>query len=167
MLRVSESMTAKLLTAHPLERLHSAYERMQRLHIRHLPVVNDEGHLEGILSDRDLLKETVPGSLRKDEFLPQPEFPADAIVRECMTSELFFIDESDSISTAIDRMLDLKISSLIVKDGETAVGLLTTDDLLRVFKEHLRDHGAASTWERITYLSPLRDVIDFLARVGI
>ncbi|HTL47232.1 MAG TPA: diguanylate cyclase [Verrucomicrobiae bacterium] len=54
-LRVSDVMTQKLITARPDYSLGKVLEEMKESHIRHVPVVDAEGHVLGIVSMRDLL----------------------------------------------------------------------------------------------------------------
>ncbi len=54
MSRVEHMMTSNLTTIRVAATAAEAAQTMHRLGIRHLPVVDDAGHLVGILSDRDL-----------------------------------------------------------------------------------------------------------------
>ena len=49
---VSSSMAHRLLTTGPNESLQSAYERMDRRGVHHLPVIDEGGRLVGLLSHR-------------------------------------------------------------------------------------------------------------------
>jgi CBS domain-containing protein len=51
---VGDVMTASLIVATPDENCQACLQRMQRAHVRHLPVIA-EGQLAGIVSVRDLL----------------------------------------------------------------------------------------------------------------
>ncbi|MEB3825682.1 MAG: CBS domain-containing protein [Desulfurococcales archaeon] len=53
--RVAEVMHSEPVVAKPYESVGDAYERMKTLGIRHLPVVDDEGVVVGVLSMRDIL----------------------------------------------------------------------------------------------------------------
>src|SRR5665648_1242880 len=55
-LRVRDIMSTEVMTAHPEDPLKAAMELMERRHIRHLPVVEADGRLVGILSQRDVLE---------------------------------------------------------------------------------------------------------------
>lgn len=52
--KVSEYMTRKVITTSPETGLREAFFLMRDENIRHLPVVNDDGELVGIVSDREL-----------------------------------------------------------------------------------------------------------------
>ena len=51
---VSRSMTQNVITAHPGDSISTAQEKMAAHRIRHLPVVEDDNTLVGIVSDRDI-----------------------------------------------------------------------------------------------------------------
>jgi CBS domain-containing protein len=54
----SERMTRHVLTAGPTTELAQAMALMVDGHFRHLPVVNEEGHVVGVVSMRDLMAYT-------------------------------------------------------------------------------------------------------------
>jgi CBS domain-containing protein len=51
---VGDAMTAAVTTAHPDADLLWVADTMRRLHVRHLPVVTEDGMVAGIVSLRDL-----------------------------------------------------------------------------------------------------------------
>ncbi len=55
-LRVRDLMSTEVLTAHPQDPLKAAMEHMARRHVRHIPVIEADGRLVGILSQRDVLE---------------------------------------------------------------------------------------------------------------
>src|SRR4051794_11775669 len=55
---VEERMTRHVLTAAPATELAEALALMVSGHFRHLPVVNDDGHVIGVVSMRDLMAYT-------------------------------------------------------------------------------------------------------------
>lgn len=55
---ISEVMTAKVISASPHDLVDSAMQTMSDKRIRHLPIV-ENGHILGMLSVGDLLKETI------------------------------------------------------------------------------------------------------------
>jgi CBS domain-containing protein len=53
-MQVKELMSRELVMIEPRESCLDAVVRMQRARVRHLPVVNRDGLLVGIITDRDL-----------------------------------------------------------------------------------------------------------------
>ena len=74
---VSDRMTRHVLTASPQTELAEAMALMVDGHFRHLPVVNDEGHVIGLASMRDLMAYTSlrlrQGSMGTDDDLDPAE----------------------------------------------------------------------------------------------
>ena len=64
-MRVRELMNRDLLTIVESSSCHEAVKRMHRARVRHLPVLNDDGALVGVVTDRDLRHScSVPTSAR-------------------------------------------------------------------------------------------------------
>lgn len=53
--KVSEVMTTDIIATGPSQSVIEAHHLMKRHHIRHLPVLDDDANLVGVLSIRDLL----------------------------------------------------------------------------------------------------------------
>jgi len=74
---VADRMTRHVLTASPSTELAEAMALMVDGHFRHLPVVNDEGHVIGLASMRDLMAYTSlrlrSGALGSDDDLDPAE----------------------------------------------------------------------------------------------
>lgn len=138
------------------ESLNSAKALMASIPARHLPVVDDNGAIVGMLSDRDLNHAIVRNS--------------ESVVKDYMTQPVEHIDENSSISAAAKKMLDGKFSALIVTNKSRAVGILTTDDLLKTMVINDREssfsilqNGLASA----LYNSPISSIAQTLSNSGI
>lgn len=121
---VKAIMTKELLTIPAGSPVSKAWEAMEERKFRHLPVVNTEDQIIGILSQRDL------------NFIKNPEvIPVEYV----MSAPVMFVDQNTPLRSAIFRMLENKISCLLIADEtERAVGIVTTDDLL-FYLAHLLD----------------------------
>ena len=64
MMIARDLMTEAPATVGPTATVRKAVDILQTLDIRHLPVVNDDGELIGMLSDRDLRSLSLPISPR-------------------------------------------------------------------------------------------------------
>ena len=60
------TMSAKVITAKTTDSVEACMEKMLSSDIRHLPLVNETGDLEGLISIKDLVKTTV---MEKDETI--------------------------------------------------------------------------------------------------
>jgi acetoin utilization protein AcuB len=119
MIKTAAVMTKNVVVVSPIVSTGGAASMMERLAIRHLPVV-DAGRLIGILSDRDLLKHGrgVPCG-------------------EAMTVAPVTCSADVPVGRVAQLMLDHKIDSIpIVGASGALVGLVTSTDLLWLLVEH-------------------------------
>ena len=106
-------MTRDVVVVSPTVSVGAAGHLMNRLKIRHLPVIEDR-RLVGILSDRDLLKH---GS--------------GVACAEAMTAAPVTCSPESSVGRVAQLMLEHKIDSIpIVGPSGTLTGLVTSTDLL-------------------------------------
>ncbi len=130
--RASQIMTKKLITIGILEPLSKAYTVMQDRKIRHLPVINEFGEIIGILSDRDLQRAMTPHEPTTKYNSDQPEINANFQVKDFMNWPVRSINEEVTIDEVARRMLNEKVSALLVYDYQKhCKGIITTDDLLK------------------------------------
>lgn len=102
--------------------------------IRHLPVVDSDGNLQGILSDRDLLgvvMRTRPWILqdRTENIWTTHK------VREFMTKTPETVTPDIDLLEAGEIMLENKISCLPVVEGNRVVGIITEADFVKLVCE--------------------------------
>jgi acetoin utilization protein AcuB len=64
-MQVRNYMTADVVTANLRDGLHQTLSRMRERRVRHMPVLDEHGHLAGLISDRDIR--------RPDYVDPQPD----------------------------------------------------------------------------------------------
>jgi acetoin utilization protein AcuB len=101
---------------------------------RHLPVVDADENLVGIVSEKDLLRAK----------------PSDAIAK-VMTEDVITVTEYTALEDAARIMADHKISSLPVMRNGRLIGIITETDLFQIFLELL---GAREAGVRLTMLVP-------------
>ena len=85
-------------------------------------LVKKNGHLSGIITDRDYATKIVAHNL-----------PSDTPVEQIMSSPLITINFDESISAAAERMTSKKIRKLAVTDNGNIIGLITSTDLVTQF----------------------------------
>jgi len=82
-------------------------------------LVKKDGHLSGIITDRDYATKIVSHNLSSD-----------TPVEQIMSSPLITINYDESISAAAERMTSKKIRKLAVTDNGQIIGLVTSTDLV-------------------------------------
>ncbi len=96
----------------------------------HHVVVEENGQIVGVISDRDLLKNLSPFIGRMDEQ-PRDSRLLQRHAHQIMTRDLVFVGPDTSVLDAALVMLGEKVSCLPVVDGRMrCVGIVTTRDLL-------------------------------------
>ncbi|QDK36464.1 CBS domain-containing protein [Bdellovibrio sp. NC01] len=109
-----------------------ANEIMFENNIRHLPVVNANQELEGILSDRDLLSIAME-SQSWESMDSVIEFWRSKSVVSVMTKSPETVSADTSLTKVAQIMLEKQISCLPVVEGKRLVGLVTDTDFLKLF----------------------------------
>ncbi|HZS33657.1 MAG TPA: CBS and ACT domain-containing protein [Methylomirabilota bacterium] len=123
-LTVRDVMVSDLVTVRPGETARQAYRLMRDHRFRHLPVV-ENGHLLGILSDRDLRPVLLSPTLGR------------ARVRELMSEDLTTVTPDAPVEEAASLLVVKRIGCLPVVDEGRLVGIVTETDLLAVLVELL------------------------------
>ncbi len=114
-------MTKEVVTTTKDASIQEAMGLMKRHSIRHLPVVDDERHLEGWVTDADLRSVLIASILE------------DLAVRDVMVQSPITIGPEDSLEQAAKTILDNRIGGLpVIEDGKL-VGVITVVDILSAF----------------------------------
>ena len=129
-LRVNDLMTRGVHSLSPDSNLAEVSALMNSRRIRHVPVVDDDARVVGLVSQRDLLR----GALGGGGDLPpsiQRAYLRSIPVDEVMVQEVETVGPETLIRDAAQRMLDLKIGSLLVTEESRLIGILTETDFVR------------------------------------
>ncbi|MDP4978594.1 MAG: CBS domain-containing protein [Desulfobacterales bacterium] len=131
---VSRSMTQKVITTGPEADVFDAYEKMSQNRIRHLPVIDADGRLIGIVTDRDI-RSALPYSMIKDPIrTAEAKKVKNLKVMDIMTADPKTIGPHHTIQDALVLIQDLRVGALPVVDKEGKLkGILSVRDLLRAF----------------------------------
>ncbi len=162
-------MSKDLLCVEPETSLEEAYFLLRSHWIRHLPVVDKDQKIVGVISDRDFASVKITGVGPTVASRAQVRFPFSSRVKNHMSDQIFSVSINDDLKMAIDLMLMNKISSCLITDNEHLMGIITTDDLLRLLKTYI-DSPKDSLRTRLEVMlktSPLGTMGDILANAGI
>ena len=128
--QVKHWMTPNPHTCHIEDSLADARDLMAEHHCRRLPVVNENGHLIGIVSFGDL-RQAAPSSVTTLSLFELNYFWAKLPVSDAMTADPVIVAPDDSIHIACRRLLDYRIGGLPVVEDRKVIGIFTTTDALR------------------------------------
>ena len=124
-------MTREPVTVASDDTLLDAAARMADRNVRHLPVVDGERHVVGILSDRDV--RTVVGDWLR------PFRPSDAVVRartcrvgDAMTRDVFVVNQDAPFDEVVRVFTDQRVGAVpIVDDTDRLIGIISYVDVFR------------------------------------
>ena len=106
--------------------LATAREVMLAHGVRHLPVL-DGGRIVGLLSERDLfLVESLPGVN-----------PTNVLVEEAMVAAPYTVAPDTPVAEVVETMMNRKIGSAVVVEGDEVAGVFTSIDALRALSDLL------------------------------
>jgi acetoin utilization protein AcuB len=110
------------------ETLAVAHERMRLGGVRHLPVLDDDGKLVGVVSERDLyFAETLRGG-----------DPSRVTVDVAMSDDAYAVTPETPLDEVAATMANHKYGCAVVFRERKVVGIFTTVDALRVLVDVLR-----------------------------
>jgi acetoin utilization protein AcuB len=131
---VIERMATDLITIGPDLTIGEAKKIMSENSIRHLPVIDDEGLLIGIVTDRDM-RDAMPSTLKKKaDYEKTLAIIKNYKIQDIMTRDLLTIYPYYTIQDTLLVIQKKKVGALPVVDEEGRLkGILSTRDLLTAF----------------------------------
>jgi acetoin utilization protein AcuB len=140
---------------------------MRREKFHHLPVVDKDRRLVGIVSEKDLLY-AAPSPATSLSVYEISYLLSKLTVDKVMTRDVVTVTEDASLEDAARFMADRGVGGLPVVRGALVVGIITESDLFRVFIELF---AAREKGVRVTMLIPekkgeLAEIASAIAREG-
>lgn len=129
---VSRSMTRKVVTVDEEAGILDAQKLMAENKIRHLPIIDENQRLVGIVTDRDI-RSALPY-----HFYEEPQSVREKIrtlkVKDIMTRDPLSISPAYTIQDALLLIQNSKVGALpVVDDDRRLKGIISVRDLLRAF----------------------------------
>jgi len=119
-MQISEVMTQSVESTTPEESIQQAAARMRDLDVGSLPVVDKNGRLVGVITDRDIAIRSVASGAN----------PATSVVREAMTPDVVYCYEDQDVADAAELMKDRQVRRLIILDRDNKLaGIVSLGDL--------------------------------------
>lgn len=131
---VRDIMTTEVATLGRNDSLQLAKDIMTLGRVRHFPVVDEDGKVVGVVSQRDLYKASL-GSVMKYGEKAQRAFLEGIAVKEVMSDPPITIPPHASVQEAARLMMEKKIGCLPVLEGPKLVGIITETDMLKLVAE--------------------------------
>jgi acetoin utilization protein AcuB len=147
---VKERMTRNPIFIRPDTPVTEAQALMKREKIHHLPVLDKEEKLVGIVTEKDLLYAS-PSVATTLSVFEMTSLLAKLKVEKVMSREVVSITEDIPLEEAARIMADRRIGGLPILRGKALVGVITESDLFRIFIELF---GARQKGVRVSVTMP-------------
>jgi CBS domain-containing protein len=135
MSRAQDIMTKVPITLPFNATVGEAIDLLQSLDIRHVPVINEQREVVGMLSDRDLRALSIPRVV-DDSWVSDLRAALAMPIAQAMSGGVISVEEESETSEIIELMLEHKVGALPVVDAdETLVGIVSYIDVLRELYE--------------------------------
>ncbi len=106
----------------PTETVRKAARTMSEKNVGCIAVIDDDGLLVGIFSERDVLTRIVA----------EGRNPDDTLVANVMTKEIIAADPSETVNSALQKMRERNFRHLPVVASGHLIGMISIRDLLQV-----------------------------------
>ena len=164
---VGERMTSPALTIGPDVSVQEALAMMHQDKVRRYPVVDKQGNLVGIISEKDLLNAS-PSEATTLSVWEIGYLLSKLTIESVMSKNVTTVTADTPIEEAARIMADNKIGGLPVVDGNKVIGIITETNLFRIFLELL---GARSAGVRVTLLvkegpGKLHELTGIISKLG-
>lgn len=128
MITVDELMTPNPHTLSRDDSLHDAWDIMTTKRIRHIPIIDKDNHVLGLVTQRDVLAATKPSSKAETGGVDNSNIR----VSDIMIEKVAVIHKSDNLRQAALHMQSHKYGCLPVIDEDRLVGIITDSDFVSI-----------------------------------
>lgn len=129
---IKDWMSSDIISAQEDTSMMKASKMMKDAGIRRLPVVNAQGRLMGIVTDRDI-KEASPSKATSLDVHELYYLLSEIKVKDIMTPKPFTVHVTDTVEKAAVVMLEKKVEGLpVVDDDDKVMGIVTESDIFQV-----------------------------------
>lgn len=139
---VEEVMKKEISTLFPTNSIADAINLMEAKHIRHIPIINTENHLVGLVTVANI-REATPSIFHANEHLEDLLKPIDTIMEKNVITghPLDFVEEVAAL------FYEHQISCIPIINNRELIGIVTETDLLRTMIELTGVHQPGSQIE--------------------
>ena len=126
-MRVRELMQTKVQTVRPDDAVNDAVVTLTDAHVSALPVVDETGHMIGVISSTDILTSEAEArdAVEREALFEQ------MMVRDIMTPRPLTVNSEADVREAAQQMLYAEVHRLFVTSGNQLVGVISTTDIVR------------------------------------
>ncbi len=128
-------MTSPVTAIGPEVTVKEAWELFQRRRFRHVPVLNREGIIIGLLSDRDVLRQVADS---RQSSCEDGTNPLSLFIKDVMTKQVLTAHPETEIRSVARVMFTERIGAMPIVDREGLLaGIITRSDILRTVMQQV------------------------------
>ncbi len=128
-------MTPSPITIGPDQTVAEAIEILNQYRFRHIPVVDDNNVLLGMLSDRDLRSATPSTVARSKERQNVEHQVSNTLVTEVMSEDCLTLNTLSTLDRALLQLQSENVGALpVVNEQQQVIGILSVMDLLKAYR---------------------------------
>jgi acetoin utilization protein AcuB len=143
---ISRVMTRNPIFVHPEMTINEVRSTMDKEKIGHLPVLDRNNTLVGLLTKKELIK-AGPSAATSLDMFEISYLLAKMIAKDVMEKKVITVEENEVVEEAARIMADEGIGCLPVMRGKLLVGIITDTDLFHFF---VNAFGARHSGVRVT-----------------
>jgi CBS domain-containing membrane protein len=128
MITVDEMMSTGVQTLPQSASLADAQQMMAKFGCRHIPIIEEGGHLTGLVSHRDVLA-AADSSLLPDGKATDP---SDVLISDFMNEGVFSVNPGTSLRKAAMYMRNQRYGCLPIVENGALVGIITDSDFVNI-----------------------------------
>ena len=125
MITIDEFMTPEPYTLRGTDSIDSARKVMTEKHIRHIPITDNDNHVLGLVTQRDVLAATEPGETSHQDG-------SDIRLSDIMIRNVSSIHQTGSLRQAAMYLQSHKYGCLPVVSDDRLVGIITDTDFIAI-----------------------------------
>jgi CBS domain-containing membrane protein len=131
MFTIRELMTSPVYSLRETDTLQNARALMDQKRIRHVPITSGENLFSGLITNRDVLANTISHLAEIDKDT-QDEIDAGIPLKEIMRTDVHTISPEDNVKDAASILYRHKYGCLPVVENGKLVGIVTEADFLQL-----------------------------------
>lgn len=131
--KVKDIMSKEVVTVDVDASFSEVPKKMKEFSIRHIPIINKEKRLVGLITQRMMYKIKSPRKLMDGEWYYDEEMLNNVILEHVMVREVSTLYADDSVGTALLKIVHSRFGSIPIVDKDNILlGIVTRRDILKV-----------------------------------
>lgn len=165
---VSDVMTSPAVSVSPATTVRTALRLLDEHKVTSLPVVDVYGKVVGVVSEADLVRESLLPDQRSHMIWQElPEHPPGRCVADVMTKHPVTVHAGDDLAQAVELLTSTAVKSLPVLEGSHLVGMVSRRDVVHLLaRDDTRIEAEVSELFRADEVDWLADVCDGVVTVS-